>query len=94
MINSLRDAAQHHLLDISEQHLYIQTPRLALAFSGIFTTPFLKRSYDFICQRGSCHCQQAHLYPFPMRPARAALWSEASDYFAVPLGKPTKFDLI
>lgn len=41
MINSLRDAAQHHILDISEQHLYIQSQAgLSLfrdVFKGVFT---------------------------------------------------------
>jgi hypothetical protein len=40
MINSLRDAAQHHLLDISEQHLYIQTQAGLSLFRDIFKLVF------------------------------------------------------
>ena len=40
MINSLRDAAQHHLLDISEPHLYIQAQAGLSLFRDIFKTVF------------------------------------------------------
>ena len=40
MINSLRDAAQHHLLDISEQHLYIQSQAGLSLFRDIFKACF------------------------------------------------------
>lgn len=40
MINSLRDAAQHHLLDISEQHLYIQSQAGLSLFRDIFKSVF------------------------------------------------------
>lgn len=40
MINSLRDAAQHHLLDISEQHLYIQSQAGLSLFREVFKTVF------------------------------------------------------
>jgi hypothetical protein len=40
MINSLRDAAQHHLLDISEQHLYIQTQAGLSLFRDIYKSVF------------------------------------------------------
>jgi hypothetical protein len=40
MINSLRDAAQHHLLDISEQHLYIQSQAGLSLFRQVFKTVF------------------------------------------------------
>jgi hypothetical protein len=39
-INSLRDAAQHHLLDISEQHLYIQSQTALTLFRDIFRKVF------------------------------------------------------
>ena len=40
MINSLRDAAQHHLLDISEPHLYIQAQAGLTLFRDIFESVF------------------------------------------------------
>ncbi|MBS0167879.1 MAG: hypothetical protein JSR29_17470 [Nitrospira sp.] len=40
MINSLRDAAQHHLLDISEPHLYIQSQAGLSLFRDLFKTVF------------------------------------------------------
>lgn len=40
MINSLRDAAQHHLLDISEAHLYIQSQAGLSLFREVFKTVF------------------------------------------------------
>ncbi len=40
MINSLRDAAQHHILDISEQHLYIQAQAGLSLFRDIFKAVF------------------------------------------------------
>lgn len=40
MINSLRDAAQHHLLDISEAHLYIQSQAGLSLFRDLFKTVF------------------------------------------------------
>ena len=40
MINSLRDAAQHHLLDISEPHLYIQAQAGLSLFRDLFNTVF------------------------------------------------------
>ena len=39
-INGLRDAAQHHLLDISEQHLYMQTQGGLTLFRDILSTVF------------------------------------------------------
>jgi len=39
-INGLRDAAQHHLLDISEQHLYIQVQGGVTLFRDILSTVF------------------------------------------------------
>lgn len=41
-INSLRDAAQHHLLDISEQHLYIQAQAGLTLFKELFNKIFKK----------------------------------------------------
>jgi hypothetical protein len=40
MINSLRDAAQHHMLDISEQHLYIQAQAGLSLFRDVFKSVF------------------------------------------------------
>ncbi|HQO64442.1 MAG TPA: hypothetical protein PK528_12595 [Syntrophorhabdus sp.] len=40
MINSLRDAAQHHILDISEQHLYIQSQAGLSLFRDVFKIVF------------------------------------------------------
>ncbi len=39
-INSLRDAAQHHLVDISEQHLYIQAQAGLTLFRDIMNSVF------------------------------------------------------
>ncbi|MBZ5676007.1 MAG: hypothetical protein LAP61_17335 [Acidobacteriia bacterium] len=39
-INSLRDAAQHHLLDISEQHLYMQAQSGLTLFRDIYKKVF------------------------------------------------------
>lgn len=39
-INSLRDAAQHHLVDISEQHLYLQAQAGLTLFRDIFKKVF------------------------------------------------------
>ncbi|NIA10122.1 MAG: hypothetical protein GWP10_10470 [Nitrospiraceae bacterium] len=41
-INGFRDAAQHHLLDISEQHLYMQTQGGLTIFRDILLTVFNK----------------------------------------------------
>jgi hypothetical protein len=41
-INSLRDAAQHHLLDISEQHLYIQAQAGLTLFKDLLQVIFGK----------------------------------------------------
>ena len=40
MVNSLRDAAQHHILDISEPHLYIQSQAGLSLFRDVFKTVF------------------------------------------------------
>jgi hypothetical protein len=40
IINSLRDAAQHHILDISEQHLYIQAQAGLSLFRDVVKTVF------------------------------------------------------
>lgn len=42
MINSLRDAAQHHILDISEAHLYIQAQAGLSLFRDLFKSAFLE----------------------------------------------------
>jgi hypothetical protein len=41
-INSLRDAAQHHLVDVSEQHLYIQVQAGLTMFRDLYKTVFDK----------------------------------------------------
>jgi hypothetical protein len=40
IINSLRDAAQHHLLDISEQHLYLHCQSGLTLFRDVFKSVF------------------------------------------------------
>lgn len=40
MINSLRDAAQHHILDISEQHLYMQIQAGLTLFREVYEAEF------------------------------------------------------
>ena len=51
MINSLRDAAQHHILDISEQHLYIQAQAGLSLFRDIFKTVFKEELQDHLPAR-------------------------------------------
>lgn len=51
MINSLRDAAQHHLLDISEQHLYIQSQAGLSLFRDIFKSVFKESLHDHLPTR-------------------------------------------
>jgi hypothetical protein len=51
MINSLRDAAQHHVLDISEQHLYIQAQAGLSLFRDVFKSVFGKELQDHLPAR-------------------------------------------
>jgi hypothetical protein len=51
VINSLRDAAQHHILDISEQHLYIQTQAGLTLFREVYESEFNERLYDNLPRR-------------------------------------------
>lgn len=51
MINSLRDAAQHHLLDISEQHLYIQCQAGLSLFRDVFKSVFGGNLQDYLPSR-------------------------------------------
>ncbi len=51
IINSLRDAAQHHILDISEQHLYIQAQSGLSLFRNIFKNVFDQELQDFLPSR-------------------------------------------
>lgn len=45
-INNLRDAAQHHLLDVSEQHLYIQAQAGITMFRDLLRDVFNKELRD------------------------------------------------
>jgi len=49
--NTLRDAAQHHLLDISEQHLYIQAQLGISMFRRIHKKVFNEELYDVLPKR-------------------------------------------
>src|ERR1051326_8416364 len=51
MINSLRDAAQHHLLDISEQLLYMQAQAGLSLFRDVFKTVFGEQLHDHLPAR-------------------------------------------
>jgi hypothetical protein len=48
MINSLRDASQHHILDISEQHLYIQAQAGLSLFRDVFKSVFSEEIQDYL----------------------------------------------
>lgn len=50
-INTLRDAAQHHLLSISEQHLYIQAQLGLSLFRKIHKIVFNEELYDVLPKR-------------------------------------------
>ncbi len=50
-INSLRDAAQHHLLDISEQHLYLQAQAGLTLFRDLFKKVFSEDIHDVVGTR-------------------------------------------
>lgn len=51
IINSLRDAAQHHLLDISEQHLYLHCQSGLTLFRDMFKTVFNEDLRTFLPAR-------------------------------------------
>jgi len=51
VINGLRDAAQHHLLDISEGHLYIQAQAGVTLFRDLLKTIFGKELAEFLPER-------------------------------------------
>lgn len=51
MINSLRDAAQHHILDISEQHLYIQAQAGLSLFRDVFKLVFQEELQIYLPSR-------------------------------------------
>ncbi|MBL7203530.1 MAG: hypothetical protein ISS63_04250 [Desulfobacteraceae bacterium] len=51
IINSLRDAAQHYILDISEQQLYIYSQAGATLFNQLLTEVFGKQLSDYIPER-------------------------------------------
>jgi len=50
-INTLRDAAQHHLLDISEQHFYIQAQLALSMFRKIHKNVFSEELYNVLPKR-------------------------------------------
>lgn len=51
IVNSLRDAAQHYILEISEQQLYVYTQAAVSLFDGKLKEVFGKRLGDFIPER-------------------------------------------
>ena len=51
IINSLRDAAQHHLLDISEQHLYLHCQSGLTLFRDVFNSVFNQDLHTFLPAR-------------------------------------------
>lgn len=51
IINSLRDAAQHYILDISERQLYIYTQAGLTLFDKILREVFNKRLIDYLPER-------------------------------------------
>jgi hypothetical protein len=51
MINSLRDAAQHHILDISEAHLYIQAQAGLTLFRDLFKSVFQEELQAYLPPR-------------------------------------------
>ncbi len=51
IINSLRDAAQHHLIDISEQHLYLQCQAGLTLFRDIVKAVFSQDLWTFLPAR-------------------------------------------
>lgn len=50
-INGLRDAAQHHILDISEEHLYLMTQSGVTLFADILERVFKKSLRDYLPSR-------------------------------------------
>jgi hypothetical protein len=50
-INGLRDAAQHHLLDISEGHLYIQAQAGVTLFRDLLKSIFSQELKEFLPER-------------------------------------------
>lgn len=50
-VNSLRDAAQHHLLDISEQHLYMQAQAGLTLFRDLYASVFGLNLKDAVPER-------------------------------------------
>ena len=51
LINSLRDSAQHHILEISERQLYVAVQGGVTVFSDLFTHIFKKRLFDDLPER-------------------------------------------
>ena len=51
MLNDLRDAAYHHILDISEQMLYVHTQAGVATFTSILREVFNKSVADFLPKR-------------------------------------------
>jgi hypothetical protein len=51
IINSLRDAEQHHLLDISEQHLYLHCQSGLTLFRDVFKSVFNQELHTFLPAR-------------------------------------------
>lgn len=50
-INGLRDAAQHHVVDVSEGHLYVLAQAAVTLFRDILNSVFSKSLYDYFPER-------------------------------------------
>jgi hypothetical protein len=51
IINSLRDAAQHYVVEVSEQQLYIYTQSGLTLFNELLQRAFSRRLYDYLPER-------------------------------------------
>jgi hypothetical protein len=65
-INSLRDAAQHHILDISEPHLYIHAQAGLSLFRDIVSAAFGEQVHTYLPTRAVN--RRAKRTPFAVRP--------------------------
>jgi hypothetical protein len=50
-INTLRDAAQHYVISLSEQHLYLHAQSGLTLFNAVLKTVFAKQTSDFFPER-------------------------------------------
>jgi hypothetical protein len=51
IVNSLRDAAQHHILELSEQQLYIYTQSAITLYSKLLSDVFNEKLTNFLPQQ-------------------------------------------